>query len=253
MVRSTVKKVMWVGRATVFMVGLAVVLALVLGVAAAALGAPMNTFKLGQINTSNAISTLVGAVSGSNLKIENTGTNANATALELKVPQGNAPLTVNAGAGKATNLNADRLDDWEASSFADGVGGKATNAELLDGQDSSAFLGANQKVSDSDRLDGKDSAEFYATGSKVANSNQLDGLDSTGFIQGKGNMYRAQRTLGGGGVSKEGRSALASALPLLALLIGTVLAVLVTLVGCVTVLALGVSQRIREVQIRVSA
>ena len=95
-----------------------------------------------------------------------------------------------------TNLNADRLDDREASSFADGVGGKATNAELLDGQDSSAFLRANQKVSDSDRLDGKDSAEFYASGSKVADSNQLDGVDSTGFIQGKGNMYRAKRTLG---------------------------------------------------------
>jgi hypothetical protein len=122
MVRSTVSKIMWVGRATVFMVGLAVVLALVFGVATAALGAPVSTFKLGQINTSKAISTLVGAVSGSNLKIENTGTGANATALELKVPQGNAPLAVNTDAGKATNLNADKVDGQEASSFASQAG-----------------------------------------------------------------------------------------------------------------------------------
>jgi hypothetical protein len=32
MVRSTVKKVLWVGRATVFVVGLAMILAVVLGV-----------------------------------------------------------------------------------------------------------------------------------------------------------------------------------------------------------------------------
>ena len=122
MVRSAAKKVMWVGRATVFMVGLAVVLALVFGAATAALGAQITTFKLGQINTSNAISTLVGAVSGSNLKIENTGTGTNATALELKVAQGNAPLAVNTDAGKATNLNADKVDGQEASSFATQAG-----------------------------------------------------------------------------------------------------------------------------------
>jgi len=115
MVRSTVSKIMWVGRATVFMVGLAVVLALVFGVATAALGTPVSTFKLGQINTSKAISTLVGAVPGSNLKIENTGTGANATALELKVDEGNAPLAVNADAGKATNLDADKLDGQDST------------------------------------------------------------------------------------------------------------------------------------------
>ena len=87
MVRSILRKVMWVGRATSAVVGLAVILALILGVATAALGAAAaSTFKLGQINTSNTVSTLVGAVSSSNLKIENTGTVANATALELNVP-----------------------------------------------------------------------------------------------------------------------------------------------------------------------
>ena len=36
MVRSVVSKLMWVGRATVFLVGLAVILALVIGLASAA-------------------------------------------------------------------------------------------------------------------------------------------------------------------------------------------------------------------------
>ena len=81
-----------------FLVGLAVVLALVLGVAAAALGAPMILLQARTDQHLKRHKHLVGAVPGSNLKIENTGTNANATALELKVPQGNAPLTINAGA-----------------------------------------------------------------------------------------------------------------------------------------------------------
>jgi len=105
----------------VFIVGLAVILALVLGVATAVLSAPASTFKLGQINTSNAVSTLVGAVAGSNLKIENTNTtDASATALELKVAQGKAPLTVNADAGKATNLDADELDGNDSAAFFSG-------------------------------------------------------------------------------------------------------------------------------------
>lgn len=40
------------------------------------------------------------------------------------------------------------------------VGERASDANLLDGQDSSAFLGANQKASDADKLDGKDSTDF---------------------------------------------------------------------------------------------
>jgi hypothetical protein len=46
MVKSTVSKVMWVGRATVFMVGIAVILALVFGVASAAFGANNQSFIL---------------------------------------------------------------------------------------------------------------------------------------------------------------------------------------------------------------
>jgi hypothetical protein len=48
MVRSVAKKVMWVGRATAFLLGLAVILALVFGAASTALGANGDFFKLGR-------------------------------------------------------------------------------------------------------------------------------------------------------------------------------------------------------------
>ncbi len=40
------------------------------------------------------------------------------------------------------------------------VGEKASDADLLDGQDSTAFLSTNQKAADADKLDGKDSTQF---------------------------------------------------------------------------------------------
>ena len=128
MLRKATSKVLWLGRATSMILGLAVLLALILGIATTALGANSKAvpFNLGQINTSNAVSTLVGAVSGSNLKTENTNTdpNANPTALELKVPAGKASVKVNADAGIATNL-------------------KAADSDTLDGRDSSSYLPGN--------------------------------------------------------------------------------------------------------------
>jgi hypothetical protein len=116
---SVVKKVMFVGRATVFMVGLAVILALTVGLASTALagtgvGAP---FNLGQTNTVDAISKLVGSVAGPSLQIDNNSTNAAATALDLQVEAGKAPMKVSANAGKATNLDADKVDGKDSSAF----------------------------------------------------------------------------------------------------------------------------------------
>ncbi len=75
---------MWVGRATVFLVGLAVILALMFGVASAALagmgeGAP---FNLGKRNVVNKVSSLVGSYTGAMLMVDNDGTG---TALDLRV------------------------------------------------------------------------------------------------------------------------------------------------------------------------
>jgi hypothetical protein len=138
MIKSALGKVMWLGRATVFVVGLAVILAMVLGVASAAFSATGGNFILGQSNSANAPTTLVGQIvdttkSALVLKNPNGG-----SALQLQVNSGKAPMKVNSGAGKATNLDADKLD----------------------GQDSTAFLGSNAKAADSDNLDGSDSSAF---------------------------------------------------------------------------------------------
>ena len=110
MVRSVFGKVMWVGRATVFLVGLAVILALVFGVttaAFAALSKPGDPFKLGVVNEINRLTALVGARTGAMLKVDNNGTGP---ALQLEAGARKPPLVVKANSGTATNLSADRLD-----------------------------------------------------------------------------------------------------------------------------------------------
>ena len=62
MIRSAASKVMFVGRATTFMVGLAVIVTLTVGVAGAAFGANGANFLLGKTNTANAITQMVGSV-----------------------------------------------------------------------------------------------------------------------------------------------------------------------------------------------
>jgi hypothetical protein len=118
MVRSVFGKVMWVGRATVFLVGLAVILALVFGMATAAFAAlskPGDPFKLGVVNEINRLTTLVGAKSGAMLKVDNNGTGS---ALQLEAGAGKPPLVVKANSGTATNFSADRLDGMDSSQLA---------------------------------------------------------------------------------------------------------------------------------------
>jgi hypothetical protein len=64
-------------------------------------------FNLGKTNTVNAQSTLKGATAAKNLQITNTGSGGG---LGISVRSGKSPIVVNASAGKATNLNADKLD-----------------------------------------------------------------------------------------------------------------------------------------------
>jgi len=118
MVRSAVSKVMWVGRATVFLVGLTVVLAMVLGVATAALaGTGVGaTFNLGKLNTVNQLSRLVGSSDTPMLRVDNNNAGTNATALDLQVEAGHTPMKVNSST-QVLGLNADLLDDKSASAF----------------------------------------------------------------------------------------------------------------------------------------
>jgi len=99
MIRTVASKVMWVGRATVFLVGLSVIGALVLGVATAALGANGDFFKVGRDNFASAVSVLDKSGAG--------------PALRLLVDSG-PPLAVNSSA-RVANLNADKLDGTDSS------------------------------------------------------------------------------------------------------------------------------------------
>jgi hypothetical protein len=108
-------RVVWFGRATTFVVGLAVILALVAGVASTALAGTgvRAAFNVGKTNTVNAVSKLVGSVAGPSLVVDNNSTNSAATALDLHVEAGKAPMKVNSGT-KVANLNADKLDGMDA-------------------------------------------------------------------------------------------------------------------------------------------
>jgi hypothetical protein len=118
MVRSVAKKVMWLGRATVFLMGLALMLALVFGMASTALGANGGNFILGSLNnTATAITKLTGTVGGGPaLQVSNPSTATGSTALDLQVATGKAPMKVNRTT-KVTNLNSDLLDGKDSRTF----------------------------------------------------------------------------------------------------------------------------------------
>ena len=116
MLRSTTSKVMWVGRATVFLVGLSVILALLFSVASTALGANGKPFILGKGNAATLLTRLTGNVNGAAMQVVNSNAGADDTALDLSVQPGEAPMRVNSSA-QVLNLNADLVDGRSASSF----------------------------------------------------------------------------------------------------------------------------------------
>ena len=138
MTKRIISKVVWFGRATTFLVGLAVILALIAGVASTAFaGTGVGArFDLGKTNTVSAVSKLVGSVSGSSLVVDNNSTNAAATALDLQVEAGKAPMKVNSAA-KVANLNADKLDGMDAGQL------KGFSTLRVSTTDVNTFAGAN--------------------------------------------------------------------------------------------------------------
>ena len=116
MTRRVASKVMWVGRATVFLVGLAVILAVLLGLASAALaGTGVGAaFNLGKTNTVNRLSQLVGSTDNPMLRVTNNSSATDATALTLQVQPGHAPMRVNSST-QVAGLNADRVDGQDVA------------------------------------------------------------------------------------------------------------------------------------------
>lgn len=173
--KRVISGILWMARGTATIMGLAVMLALTVGLASTALAGTGigSRFDLGKLNTVNDATTqLVGAVAGPMLTVTNNSdgkvvvgnerlaasspgqpptspgpgpiptpvSNKPAPALGLTVRPGQPPLTVNTGAGTASNLSADRLDGRDSTVFASGTNGKANDANLLDGKDSTAFF-----------------------------------------------------------------------------------------------------------------
>ena len=126
MLKGAASKVMWVGRATVFLVGLAVILAVVFGVASRALAANGDPWLLGRANNAaTSVTALVADVANPNqaaLQVRNAG---EGPALDLRVGEPGvgppaetvAPMRVNSQA-VVPNLNAAEVDGKDASEFA---------------------------------------------------------------------------------------------------------------------------------------
>jgi hypothetical protein len=144
MIRSALGKVLWMARATSTIVGLAIMLALVLGVASAGIGATGGNFILGNANSAGAGSKLTASIAGPALQLVNQSTASGASALGLTVASGKPPLKVNAAAGKATNLNADRLDGLDSARLVEArgdVNGNSANFRgALEHSEGSSFL-----------------------------------------------------------------------------------------------------------------
>ena len=89
--------------------------------------------------------------------------------------------------GLVQHLNVDRVDGLHASDFLQrseassflAAGGKAADAEALDGKDSSEFLGVAAKAADANTLDGKDSISFARFGGAVFSDGDPAGIGFT--------------------------------------------------------------------------
>jgi hypothetical protein len=94
MIWSAASKVMRVGRTTVFLVGLAMILAVVFGVASSAFGANNDNFILGVLtNTATDTTRLSGKVCGGPaLQVTNLKTDAGSKGLQLNVADNKPPL-----------------------------------------------------------------------------------------------------------------------------------------------------------------
>jgi len=156
MIKSALGKVMWLGRATVFVVGLAVILAMVVGLASTALAANGANFIIGNgladtlknIATLPTKLTMQGTNSGPTLQLTQQSTNTGASGIGVTVPSGKAPIKVNSTAGKATNLNADKLDGKEASAFASYTRTVVVSPVGTDTQNGTALLNALSGIAD---------------------------------------------------------------------------------------------------------
>ncbi len=179
MVRSALSKVAWVGRTASMVFGLALVMALAVGLASTALahtGVDTKLFHLGHNNPVKALSKLTGSVANGVLQVTNTSTSnttQNATAIAATNNSVSSPAmrATNAGYGTALELNV-ACNPAAPACF--------TPAPMKVNSDTKV-LGLN-----SDKLDGKDSSAFFPAGGTLPSGTTLRGnfeidADADGF------------------------------------------------------------------------
>jgi hypothetical protein len=103
------------------------VIALFVALGGAGVAATGGNFILGKANSATSTTSLSAPIGGKALQVSNTSTMAGASALGLSVASGHAPLVVSSGAGKAYNLNADKLDGIDSTGFVKGRGTTLAN------------------------------------------------------------------------------------------------------------------------------
>lgn len=137
------------GRATVLVVGLAKVVAALLGVASMAFAGNGDPWILGQGNSATTITRLAGGagVDGPILRLTNNDSGSNETALDLDVEPGEPPMTVNSQT-KVTSLNSDRLDGMNASAFASYERTVIVSPVGTNAQNGQALLNALSSITD---------------------------------------------------------------------------------------------------------
>ena len=212
MLRSTVGKAMAVGRFASALLGLALVVALVVGLtagaASVALGANGDSLVLGRANNAaTSITALVSDVANPGqaaLQVRNSG---EGPALELRVgaPGSSpadktvAPMRVNSQV-KVANLNADTLDGQDSGGFY-AAGSKVADSAHADQADTATTADSAtnavdaQNADNADTLDGKDSTEFLGINGKAQDAFSADFADSASRSPGRAG--RRQRRRGG--------------------------------------------------------
>ena len=150
------------------MMGLASMLALVFGMASTAFGANGGNLILGSLNNAaTAITRLTGSVSGGPaLHVVNTDTAPGSKALQLNVAQGKPPLAVNSAAGRATNLNADKVDGLDSASFVQG-GGQASQGirTIANGTSQTVLTTSNPNITLGFECSGDSGGSIHTTNS----------------------------------------------------------------------------------------
>jgi hypothetical protein len=170
--------VLWVGRGTATLMGVVVFLALVLGVTTSALaGTGVGaTFDLGRTNTVDALSRLVGSTNDALLRIDNGNDGTSATALDLRVEPGHAPMKVDSDT-KVVGLNVDEVDGKSESSFL-GANERASDAAHADFADKAAGATFADRADLADQAAKADHATHAARADRAANAGKVDGLNA---------------------------------------------------------------------------